>query len=765
MNARKVRPCESDLLALGMFRHFCLSYFLLLLSAGIAVASPQQSFLQPRISLTKVQGFCPDGVPAGTKWLEPKPDGLLTWGSFCKDGEATTGSAASSAFPAPAHLQLYLAGYPSTPAVSLVVERPSDGLQFALRPIEQPHENWRLYDFSIPSSWQGVPIRLIAKVNNAGPGGWFGFSEPVESLASNIGFRDALSLLLRTILPAILIFLPGLAVCALVISKGVRDVVVAGAIILAAVGASAYFAFWLWFLSPRLGHAIFLVMPIMALAILIRTLPKLDASGRMVLKTLLTPILLTGAVSLLVLSTGFVYGGLSHPLTASWRRFTHELPVDNWLPYLFAEGVRAGHVPKPLFGDWLSSDRPPLQAGLALSQYPYTKGPRDLGYTIISVIGQSFWIFGLWILLIALGASDRAVRFALAVTLFSGFVFLNSFYVWPKLIAAAFMLALAGVVLSNRLGAAAQHGTMVSVAAGGLFAFGLLSHGGSAFAACGLILTTVVLKCRVTLKSGAIAAATLAALYLPWIFYQRFYDPPGDRLIRMHLAGVDWVDFRPVGTVIAAAYGSLTAGQILNYKLDNFSTIVAHTPEYWTNAAALVTQLVAGNGQNGSVIAQSATKLRQLGFYFFLPNLGFLALGVPALAIGARRKFRSPEWRTAAIVWLLIAFTIIPWCLIMFGPNATILHSGTYMIVLAAYASCVLALWAASRPVALLVGLLQIALNFMLYVFWMRLPVPSAALPDGFLQPGMLALALLSLALVLFLLRKLMQDFNGIAKE
>lgn len=39
------------------------------------------------------------------------------------------------------------------------------------------------------------------------------------------------------------------------------------------------------------------------------------------------------------------------------------LPSDNVLPDLSAKQVLSGAPPRPFAGDWLSSDRPPLQAG------------------------------------------------------------------------------------------------------------------------------------------------------------------------------------------------------------------------------------------------------------------------------------------------------------------------------------------------------------------------------------------------------------------
>ena len=42
---------------------------------------------------------------------------------------------------------------------------------------------------------------------------------------------------------------------------------------------------------------------------------------------------------------------------------------------------------------------------------------------------------------------------------------------------------------------------------------------------------------------GRLAGGLLAlVLYAPWLAYQRLYDPPGDRLLKWHLAGVTEVE-------------------------------------------------------------------------------------------------------------------------------------------------------------------------------------------------------------------------------
>jgi hypothetical protein len=235
---------------------------------------------------------------------------------------------------------------------------------------------------------------------------------------------EAITLLLSTTAHFILILLLCVAGCAFAIRKGLRDIVLVGVAALIAVGISGYVGFWLWFISPQVGRVYSLCLPIGAALFLIWTLPRLDAADRSTLKALLRPMALVGTAALLVLSTGFMFGGLNAPSETAMTRFSHSLPPDNDVPFLFAEGIRNGKVPKPLLFDWRSSDRPPLQTGIVLSQGVYLQHPRKFQYTIISVILQSFWVFALWLFLVAFDLDSRAIRLTLAVCIFSGFAFL-----------------------------------------------------------------------------------------------------------------------------------------------------------------------------------------------------------------------------------------------------------------------------------------------------------------------------------------------------
>jgi hypothetical protein len=566
---------------------------------------------------------------------------------------------------------------------------------------------------------------------------------------------EAIHLLLSTVTHFALVILPCFAACAFVVRKGVHDVVLAGLVALVALGISGYAGFWIWFVSPQLGRVFSLSLPVGAALFLIWTFPRLDAAGRSVVKALLCPMCLVGAAALLVLSTGFMFGGIDAPSRTAQIRFSHVLPDDNDMPFLFAEGLRNGKVPKPLLIDWRTSDRPPLQTGIVLIEGVYMQHPRRLQYTITSVILQSLWIFGLWLFLAASDLDPRPIALALMVGLFSGFVFLNSFFVWPKLLAGAYMLGFSAILLANRFAAALRDTTFVPALAGALAALGLLAHGGSVFAIFGLVLTILVIRKRIELKILAIVALACICLYLPWIAYQRFYDPPGDRLLKYHLAGAQKLDDRSFVRALLDSYESLSFRQFLHNKASNATAVVDHQAEYWHGVVQLLRQSAKSDPNSTALVFQTSRALRGLCFFFFVPSLGFLVLGPASLILGIHNRYRSREWKTAAMMWLYVAFTAGIWCLIMFTPGMTVLHTSTYAIVLLSVAGSVVALWAVSPWLAVIVGSLQIEINFLLYISFMPSPFLIGSPDQGSLRLANVGLALLSLTCTFFILRNI----------
>src|SRR6185437_11790146 len=163
-------------------------------------------------------------------------------------------------------------------------------------------------------------------------------------------------------------------------------------------------------------------------------------------------------------------------------------PGDNLIPFIFAERIYDRQPLKPFCcGDWLSSDRPPLQAGIFLLQRPLRFfGNTGLQYQLLGAALQCLWLCGAWAFLKSLGAPSHRITQALGFLIFSGFLFYNSVYVWPKLLSATFILftfsiAIAVITKGRRI---TLFETMLAATS---FSLAIVAHPGSIFSAPALL--------------------------------------------------------------------------------------------------------------------------------------------------------------------------------------------------------------------------------------------------------------------------------------
>lgn len=552
----------------------------------------------------------------------------------------------------------------------------------------------------------------------------------------------------------LLLLLPAAAISLAAARRGVYDTVKLGAIALASTALSGYCIFWCWFLSWRLVRPFGCTLEVAALLYVVLTSKKLSGASRLALRPLLTPFALVFTSALLILAATYAYGGLNTPLVTPRTRFSHPLPGDNELPFLLGESMMHVHkIPVPLYGDWLASDRPPLQTALMLGQFFARIGPDEVTYQVLAVLLQSLWIFGLWLLLYARNVHRYATALVLAGCLFSNFVFVNSTFVWPKLLAAAYLLGFLALFFGGRLTKHSQFALPMAITSGCLLAWSLLSHGGTAFAFLGL--TPLAFSPRfISLKIGLITLTTVALLYSPWIAFQKFYDPPGDRLIKMHIAGLEHIDNRPAIRAILDSYQATPFHQIVEYKEQNLKTIFT-TFRFWPTLWQLLFELPKQEPQRSQVRLTLAKNLNQRQFFDFPSTLGFFVLGIPLLLLGAFPRWRSPEWRLATLLLLFTVLTDIFWAMMMFGiPVATIIHAGAYANVLAAFAAGVLGLWTLSRWLTAVLAAAQISL-FAYVHFFLLVPL------EGTPQYGMIALSAFAMAGTIWLLLRISPEKNS----
>ncbi|TMK58568.1 MAG: hypothetical protein E6G51_02115 [Actinobacteria bacterium] len=520
-----------------------------------------------------------------------------------------------------------------------------------------------------------------------------------------------LELLALWALHLLLTGLPAAAAALLAARAGLRSVPLLLSAALAGSGGTAILCFWLFYADPTIGEtASFFFVFASAGAIFWCWRQGIERS---VLRGLATPFALWGLAAAFVLFLGFIHGGNSEPLVTASIRFSHQLPSDNDIPRFFADYFYFhGHqgTPPP-FGDWLSSDRPPLQVGYVLSQRPFGWDDSGLHYEVLGVIVQQLWILGLWALLCAARLTPRTRGLVAFAAIVSDVAIVHAFFVWPKLIAASFLLAALALVLSEdwpRLRQRPWAGALFAA----LCALAFLAHGSSAFFIVPL-LVAAIWRGVPSWSWVAVGIAVGIVLLAPWSAYQRYGDPPGDRLIKWQLGGSLEIDERGALETIVDSYREAGPGGTAENKRGNLTQMVG-AGDVDRAVDGAVDQIGEGN-PGKAVIA-----LRVPRFYDLLPFLGLLLLGPLAMAVAwlRGRRPRDPDWTFAVFGIAFSAIACLVWALLMFGgpDSKAVIHQGSLAVPLMALCSCVAGACAVDRRFGLGLVLANVALVLLLYV-------------------------------------------------
>ncbi len=696
-------------------------------------------------------GFCRNGVHPKTVWpAGGLPAGTVGWGSYCNLGDYNLGWIASEPFRAGPTATFYVAGFPGIPGVRLSFENLDDGHQLPLQFQVPPGNQWTLYHFSLPPQWKGQPVRLLAEDKLAGPKGWVGFAYVPRQVRQEAHF--GLRMLGMVLALFVLTMLPAAAVCIVAALRGVKCTLDLTAIALLTIGSVGYGAFWCYFLNHALGLIYsYLVLLLSVVTVFWAAIRHRSSRKLFVLRRMLVPTCLVFTASLFMVSLGFVYGRPDSVQDYAVHRFAPPLlSVDNFLPKMLADEVFAGNIAKPFFGGWLSSDRPPLQAGMAVWHYAWTRGNRDLAYQVLGVILQLTFLAGLWAFLEAAGLNRKATALIITVALFSGFTLVNSFYVWPKLLPVAYLLLLPAYFFTERYSYIRTNwraGCMI----GAIAALAMLCHGGTIFALLGIGVAALILRRLPSRRFIFAAGATAILLYLPWSLYQRYFDPPGDRLVRMHLTGTTEPGTGKLSQLFCENYEKLGWSGTLHYKIANLHTLV-DTQSFGQDPGEVLTTFLRGDRQQRGAAVASLRHAMFLQWFWSLDL--FCVVPLICLAYPIFRRPRTPEFRLSLVLWLCTGMTLLVWCLLIFGPGGTIVHQGCYFTEIAAFAAGVLGLWALSPLLALLFTAAHILFTFVMYVFLNPPDMVGRATYFGPLNSVLLSACVLAVAAFAYVLWK-----------
>jgi hypothetical protein len=697
--------------------------------------------------------FSPGNASPGVPWLDAMGQQGQPFfvSSRAADGRKA-GGVISSPFVAPATLRFFVSGYPSEKGNDLYLQ--ADGrekLHLALR--SDPGEEWQHFSWTVPRRWRGRFVRLVAEDQSNASSGWLGLTLP-RGESSAVGIADSglavLFLLCRICVEGTLFLLPGFAIARCVHSRHVLDTVRFASCVLVGSGIAGYLAFWAYLMSPLNGKSVALSILLLSLVSIFYAKPI----ERHLLRALFICVALMILVTTFYSAIGFVYTRSNNPGVQAARRFAWPMPADNILPNVLVDDLYSGKPFRPfLFGDWQSSDRPPLQTAIVLLQRPLWRASQSaFDYQLLGTFLQSMWIASLWLLMRTFSASKRIVAVVCGFSIFSGFFVLHTFYIWPKLLAAAFFV-IALVAIRFPEGRVSHCNRIDTMLGGTAIALAMLSHSGIAFSVIGLAIVLLASGKLPGIRPASWGIAILLLLILPWIAYQKYYDPPGDRLLKWHMAGLIDRDSRSFGEAFIDAYTKAPFSQIVANKVVNARALFGLSPWQDLRQARM-------NGASQSKRLLQWYKV--VTFFFFFEMLGILNLGFPAFLFA--RTFSNELKHSALIsaiqrIFVLAFVSLAVWCLLIYIPGGTIIHAGSYGTVLLLFAALSVSLVSVARRLTYVLLGVQALFLFPLFALTDAfMKSRSGTVFAGAADPGMASLAALSLLMLLVL-----AVFGGVA--
>lgn len=443
-------------------------------------------------------------------------------------------------------------------------------------------------------------------------------------------------------------------------------------------GYAAFFVFWAWMAAgTALALAVFAVGSI-GFVRFVR-----EAAAPVPTSPLRQSLLSAGWLWLLVALTIVAVFSLVEVNAGAWSPNARFTPArwssDNQLPMRLGQMLASDNMQNVAWlGPWHISDRPPLAYGWH-AIFAKVFGSRIFPSDGTYLLHQHAWPVGillntLWAPIVFLFTLrwSRSMPMALGIVvacLFSPFLLFNSGYIWPKLLAAAFGFAAAyllfdaGEPVRRPL---RRHGADF-VAAAGLSALALESHGGAVFGILAMIVIAFVLRGLPTLRAMVAASAVGAAILLPWMLYQHYVDPPGNALIKFAFAGTFGFgeEDRGVLETIRRAYAGFTPTSWLLAKWSAMQVLLVGGGQCGIGEHAPVVTLIDG--------------FRSRDFFFVLPSLALLVIGALVARVLPRTSALDGK---AAMPWLILGVVSL-----LISALATldchIVHSQSYQSLLA----------------------------------------------------------------------------------
>lgn len=632
---------------------------------------------------------------------------LDLWASWNGNDEFT-GYLTSTKFLAPKVLSLYISGYPNKEGNFLGLYCENHDTEFKLYSSD-PGEKWVKYIWRVPKACAGSTVRIVATDLSTDVGGWLGLSTPItydlnQAIEYEISVTKKLVYIPITLLICIIFICPGLLIMFYARINNYIDGSLHLILVFCFSSFVGYVCFYAYFLNPKIGvlHSWLITLTSLALAtfLYVKNIEFRKITWNHSFLTPLLLMLITACFYQYILY--FPYINLDNTSDSIIQtRFFDWQPPDNIIPRIFAEKLYNGQDPRNLLGDWLSSDRPPLQTGLLLFLLPLVKilnsdTISSIYYQGFGTFAQLFWIPTVYSLMRSYKLNPRKIIFLIFILSITGFFMFNSLFTWPKMLGASLSILSLIILNQNKSMYNDSYGSRSRLLAYFLVPFclflGILSHSGSIFLTPALLLAlsrefrffsrpcflpSLIYKFLCNTKTLVTLALAFSLTLLPWLLYQKVYNPPADRLVKWFLGGTVEINNLSAFDVIKNSYGNLSLQEIIINKLENFLYLFGSYTEYLR-------------------FNFSSQTIRTNEFLYLFHSFGLfnLSLVVLSLAFILRVAFKFDfNNRLRLLVWKImpnqyseLLFTpiscILVWILLLFDSkvSAASIHHGSYAV-------------------------------------------------------------------------------------
>lgn len=521
---------------------------------------------------------------------------------------------------------------------------------------------------------------------------------------------------------ALLVLLPMILGGLIAIKKNETNTLVILAAAAVSGGLFSYGIFWLFLISSVVGIWASYI-GYLVIVILIVTWLRREIFTKTAL-LFANPICVWVCYSIFILAIGFFPSDLKDPMNFAAIRFSHLLPGDNQLPYMFAEQILNGKILSPMTGDWLSSDRPPLQTAYFLASGIDAFTYRAWHYQVLATFLQCLWVIPMWMLLLEFKIKKVPFVLALTIPMYSGFALVHSIYTWPKLFPVFYLVLIFGIIFDENYNL--KNKFVCGIFVGILAALAMLCHGGTIFLLSGFGLSLLIIG-KTPSKSFSLAAIVSGIILLgTWSYYQNVIDPPGNRLLKWHLAGIVPIDPRSVGQALWESYRALTINEIYTYKVSNLLAIFGEPIILIKNTL----KVFFDDSRKETISA-----VRSAQFFNIWAACGFFSFSLFALLAGRYLPF-SVEKKIGYRFLYVSVVSIFIWSMLMFGPGSTAIHQGSLAVLIFLLSGLVLFSCSVNKYLAYLLSALNFTLVFVVYIY----------VPADFLNIQLMILAALSFA-------------------